>query len=216
MKFYMYFLLIVFLIIVVFENLRKNNKFSPFKIKLLCNIILIVMLIREITMLIMFAASNIVNLYLFKISYFLNIIYVPIIALIILYILFRSNKIKVFYIFLISIFLFCIYVYIMCISRTYIKLDVTYGYFMKIFKGEYIYILSIIFALCCIGISSFIYPKCIYKKGIIFLITTLIVFIIETLLYIIGKGIFVNIIISDILWAISLNYALSKLKKARQ
>lgn len=216
MKFYIYFLLIIFLIIFVFENLRKNNKFSPFKIKILCNIVLTFMLIREITLLVMFVASNIANLYLFKVTYFLNIVYIPIIALIIIYILFRSNKIKVIYIFFTGAFLLGIYLYFMCTLGTYIKIDISCGYFMKLFKGEKIYILHIIFALFCIGAALIMYSKSIYKIGIILIITTCIVFIIETLFYVIGKGIFVNIIISDVFWSISLNYALSKLKKARQ
>ncbi|MCY6356830.1 hypothetical protein [Clostridium sp. ZS2-4] len=52
------------------------------------------------------------------------------------------------------------------------------------------------------------------KKGLSLVILSASILIIEAILIFVGKEVFLNIAISDILWIISLNYSVNKLKKS--
>ncbi|WP_242846055.1 hypothetical protein [Clostridium novyi] len=58
-----------------------------------------------------------------------------------------------------------------------------------------------------------IYKPNLDKKGIVFVIVSSMITVLETLFFVIGKGVFIELIIGDILWMLTLNYGISKLKK---
>lgn len=215
MKIYIYFLLIMFMFIVIYEAFKKNNKYSPIKIKILCTIVLMGMLLRCLTMFLMFIVQNIRYLYLLKPLYFLNFICIPIIAFIIFYILVRNDKINFSYMFFISFLLVGFYVFFIYKYPITLKVDIYYGYFIEIMQVPYAYVIYMIFNMCAIIFAGNLYNKNVNRKGIVLVILSASILIIEAILSFIGKEIFLNIVLSDILWIISLNYLLSKLKKIR-
>lgn len=214
MKIYIYFLLIMFMFIVIYEAFKKNNKYSPIKIKILCTIVLMGMLLRYLTMFLMFIVQNIRYLYLLKPLYFLNFICIPIIAFIIFYILVRNDKINFSYMFFISFLLVGFYIFFIYKYPITLKVDIYYGYFIEIMQVPYAYVIYMIFNMCVIIFAGNLYNKNVNRKGIVLVILSASILIIEAILSFIGKEIFLNIVLSDILWIISLNYLLSKLKKS--
>lgn len=214
MKIYIYFLLIMFMFIVIYEAFKKNNKYSPIKIKILCTIVLMGMLLRYLTMFLMFIVQNIRYLYLLKPLYFLNFICIPIIAFIIFYILVRNDKINFSYMFFISFLLVGFYIFFIYKYPITLKVDIYYGYFIEIMQVPYAYVIYMIFNMCAIIFAGNLYNKNVNRKGIVLVILSASILIIEAILSFIGKEIFLNIVLSDILWIISLNYLLGKLKKS--
>lgn len=214
MKIYIYFLLIMFMFVVIYEAFKRNNRHSPIKIKILCNIVLLGMLLRYLVMLLMFIVQNIRYLYLLKPLYFLNFICVPIIVFIIFYILMRNDRIKFSYIFFISALLIVLYSFFIYKYPINLKVDIYYGYFIEIMQIPYVYVIYMLFNVSAIIFAVNIYNKNVDKKGIALVTLSASVLIIEATLLFIGKEVFLNIVISDILWVISLNYSLSKLKKS--
>lgn len=214
MKIYIYFLLIIFMFIIIHEAFKRNNRHSPIKIKILCTIALIGMILRYLVMLLMFTVQNIRYLYLLKPLYFLNFICIPIIAIIIFYILMRNDKINFSYMFFISGLLVGFYIFFIYKYPITLKVDIHYGYFIEIMQIPYVYIIYMLFNVCAIIFAVNLYNKTVDKKGILLVIFSSSILIIEATSIFIGKKIFLNIILSDILWIISLNYLLSKLKKS--
>ncbi|WP_268047926.1 hypothetical protein [Clostridium ganghwense] len=203
------------MLIVIYEVFKKNNKQSPTKIKILCTILLIGMTLRYLVMILMFLVQNMSYLYLLKPLYFFNFICIPIAAFITLYILIRNDKINFSYIFFISAVLAGIYIFFIYKYPVSLKVDRYNGYFMEIIQASYVYIAYMLVNVFLVILGVKFYKKNIDKKGIILFILSAIFLIIETMLFFIGKWIFVNIVISDILWMLTLNYVLSKLKKIR-
>lgn len=214
MKIYIYFSLIMFMFIVIYEAFQRNNKYSPVKIKILSTIVLMGMLLRYLVMLLMFMVQNIRYLYLFKPLYFLNFVCVPIIAFIIFYILMRNDKINFLYIFFISGLLVGFYIFFIYKYPITLKVDIYYGYFIEIMQIPYLYVIYMLFNVYAIIFVVNLYNKNVDKKGIGLVILSASVLIIESTLLFTGKEVFLNIVISDVLWILSLNYSLTKLKKS--
>lgn len=214
MKIYIYFLLIILMFIVIYEAFKRNNRYSPIKIKILCTIVLLGMLLRYLVMLLMFIVQNIKYLYLLKPLYFLNFICIPIIAFIIFYILIRNDKINFSYMFFISSLLVGFYIFFIYKYPITLKVDIYYGYFIEIMRMPYVYVIYMLFNVCAIIFAVNLYNKNVDKKGIVLITLSASVLIIEATLLFTGKEVFLNIVISDVLWILSLNYSLTKLKKS--
>lgn len=212
MKIYIYFLILVFIIILVFKNLKDNFKYAPIKIKILCSIILIGILLRLVSLLLMLFVQNIAYIYILKWSYFLNLIYTPILALMILYILIRSNKLNFSYMFFVATALILMYLGFIYNCSVNIKLDLCCGYFMVFERLSLVYIaymcLFVMFIAFCITYCN----KITYKRDMFIFLVASIAVILEVLLIILNKGIFINPIIGDFLWLIALVFSLSKFK----
>lgn len=201
------------MLLIIYESFSKNLKTAPSKIKIMCMFVFTGLTLRYLTLIIFFSVKNIIHLYFLKPLYFLNLLCVPIGAIITIYILMRNNKVKFSYTFPISGVLILIYSFIIYNCPIEIKLDNLFGYYIKFVKAPYIYIgymiLNVIFMVIVINI----YRKTIDKKGICFAIISAIVLILETMFYLIESRIFVALILGDILWILTLDYGLAKLKK---
>ncbi|MCY6483181.1 hypothetical protein OW763_02275 [Clostridium aestuarii] len=214
MKIYIYLVLLLFMIVVIYEGLTKSSKYAPTKIRRLSRGVFVGMLLRYITLLIMFAVQNIKYIFIVKPIYFLNLICVPMAALITIYILIRSEKINFSHMFFISGILTIIYAFIIYKYPVITMLDLKYGYYMKFIKMEYICGAYILINIFLIMIAINFCNKNVDNKGIALIIISSITLIIENMLIILGKPIFMESVIGEILWLVSLNYVINKLKKS--
>ncbi|EDS78418.1 putative membrane protein [Clostridium botulinum C str. Eklund] len=213
MKGYIYLILLIFMLFIIYKGFKENLKKSPHKIKLICIFVFGIMFIRYLTLFGFFFVPNIRYLYLFKWNYFLNLLAIPIIGLIVIYIFKRDYKIKFSLIFPISIALSILYGFIVNTYNLIVKVDIIYGYYMRLENSAYIYIGYMLVNIILIIITINIYKSNLDKRGIIFVIVSSMITVLETLFFIIGKGIFIELIIGDVLWIFTLDYGVSKLKK---
>lgn len=202
------------MLFIIYNGFKNNLKKSPHKIKLICIFVFSIMFIRYLILLGFFFVQNIRYLYLFKYEYFLNLLAIPIIGLIVIYIFMRDYKVKFSLIFPITIMLTILYGFLVNMCDLIVKVDIIYGYYMRLENSVYIYIGYMIINVILITLIINIYKPNLDKRGIIFIVVSSMVTILETLLFIIGKEIFIELIIGDILWMLTLNYGISKLKKS--
>lgn len=214
MKIYIYLILILFMLLIIYEGFRNNLKYAPSKIKMICIGIFTAMALRYTALLIFFIVRNIRYLYLVKPLYFLNFLCIPIGALITIYVLMRNDRIKFSYMFPLSAVLILFYGYLIYKCPVRLNTDIVYGYYMEFINSPYIYIGYMLINMFFIIFSVNIYNANIDKKGIMLVIISSILLIVEVIMYLIGKGIFTHLIIGDMLWMITLNYAILKLNRS--
>lgn len=213
MKPYIYLILLLFLLLTSYEGLIKIKKNAPNKIKVVCIFVFIAAFFRYLCLLGLFFAPNINYLYIFKPMYFLNIIFIPIGALITIYILIRNDKIKFSYMFLVWGFIVLIYSYLIYVTPIRIKSSFIYGYYMEFIDNPYI---IVVYMLLNVLFIIFIWNRLketIYFKGKLLVIVASMCVVIEGALILCSRGIFDTLIISDMLWMLTLNYGISKLKR---
>ncbi|WP_244468904.1 hypothetical protein [Clostridium botulinum] len=146
-------------------------------------------------------------------SYFLNFISIPLIGLITIYIVMRDYKVKFSYIFPLTIVLSIIYGFIIYKYPAIIKADILYGYYMHFEKIPYLYIIYMVINVLFIVITMNIYKSNLDKKNIIFIISSSVISILEAMMFLIGYGIFIELVIGDIVWILTLDYGISKLRR---
>ncbi|KGM98864.1 hypothetical protein ADU90_10725 [Clostridium botulinum] len=213
MKGYIYLILLIFMLFIIYKGFKDNIKKSPHKIKIISSFVFIIMGIRYLTLSIFFFMGNIRYLYLLKGSYFLNFIGIPLIGLITIYIVMRDYKVKFSYIFPLTIILSIIYGFIIYKYPAIIKADILYGYYMHFEKIPYLYVMYMVINVLFIVITMNIYKSNLDKKNIVFIISSSVISILETMMFLIGYGIFTELIISDIVWILTLDYGISKLRR---
>jgi hypothetical protein len=202
------------MLFITYEGFKKSLKNTPNKIRLICIFVFTGILLRYLCLLGLFLARNIGYLYILKPFYFLNLICIPIAALITLYILIRSDKIKFSNIFLISGVLVLIYSYLIYSKPIKIEVSLLYGYYMEFIDNPYIYVVYMLASVLFVILTLLHLKENIYKIGAILVVISAVGLIFEGILNLSSKGIFETLIISDVLWIITLNYGISKLKKS--
>ncbi|MBC2581525.1 hypothetical protein [Clostridium sp. DJ247] len=193
------------------------TKFSPTKIKIVTIGIILAMILRYTSLLVLSLAYNIKYLYLLKPLFFLNFISIPLLALTVLYIFIRVDTLNYSYIFIvvaILVLLYCTAIY-KCPSLLQI-LD-THGYTMLFYKDIYIYWIYVgLNTIVLFGAVGLIARNTISKIAISLVIISSAATIIDIISWFIGIKILHENILGDMLWGITLIYALSKVKKKRQ
>ncbi|EGO88195.1 hypothetical protein G8S49_04675 [Clostridium botulinum C] len=213
MKGYIYLILLIFMLFIIYKGFKDNIKKSPHKIKIISAFVFIIMGIRYLTLIIFFFMGNIRYLYLLKGNYFFNFIGIPLIGLITIYIVMRDYKVKFSYIFPLTIILSITYGFIIYNYPAIIKADILYGYYMHFEKIPYLYVICMVINVLFIVITMNIYKNNLDKKNIIFIISSSLISILETMMFLIGYGIFIELIIGDIAWILTLDYGISKLRR---
>lgn len=203
----------MFMLVVVYKGFKENIKRSPYKIKIICIFIFTTIYIRYIILITFFGIQNIKYLYLFKWGYFLNFIAIPLTALVCIYIAMRNYKVKFAIIFPIGAILLAIYVYIITKYLVVIRVDTVFGYYMKFENISYAYVVYMLLNVIFIVVTLNIYKRGLDRKNIILIICASLMCIVETLMFLIGRGIFIELILGDMLWILTLNYSISKLRK---
>ncbi|MFD3155833.1 hypothetical protein ACFIJ5_03065 [Haloimpatiens sp. FM7330] len=212
---YIYLILLMFMFCILYKGISIAVK-TAFKVRVIANIALAGLLVRNIALFIMFLCQNIRYLYMLKPFIFLDLACIPILISILIYILARNNKMNFSYLFIISIILFCIYAIFMFKFDYTIFIYQNFGYNMEFLNQNYI----LIFLLCIYSIYLFLAiilmkHKNTRKTIMCFVIVICIVSILEIILRLSNINLIPNFIISQCLWILIVDYVLYKMKKTR-
>jgi len=209
-----YIFLLLLMLIIITNGIIFCFKYAPLKIRILSLFVLIASACRYITLIIFYMHKSINYLYPLRFLYFLNILYIPIMAFIILYILFRSDKIKFELIIIISVILILLFSIIFINAKINLFVSDNAFYAMTITSPIFVYAFYLIINILVMVTSIFMLNKSnINKMGVIFILLAATVVVCEIILSFFGIAFLPERIIGDVLWAIALNYALYKLKK---
>lgn len=213
MAFYIYISLLLIMLVMMIQDLYLA-KFSPKKIKIIAFFVIIVMILRYISLFILFLSHSIKYLYMLKVFFFLNLIAVPILALTVLCIFMRRDNTNFSYIFGIAVGLLAAYTFIMYKCTVILQNVDGFGYTMFFSKDIHIYwiyvVLNTLMIFFTVGLVS---KNNVNKFGIYLIMISSIVTIIDVVTWTMGVNFIAENIIGDVFWVITLTYALSKVKK---
>lgn len=211
---YFYIVLLLLNVIIILCALDRCVK-CPAKIGILSSIVLVLLLARYISLFIMYISKNINYMYMLKPFYFLYVICIPICSLIITYIVIRNDKLKFMHVIIISSVIIVIYELLITKIPVYISIneDCGLGYVMVLkeysfFIDIFSLIVNIIFLLVAISLFN---KKNTYALFLMMLaaLTSIICIVISY------TGIYTmpQCVLGELLWIITLNYCLGKVKK---
>ena len=188
-------------------------KFSPKKIRMLGSIAIALMLVRYICVFKMLVSSSMLNLYMLKITYFLNFIGIPIIVFIIGYVFLRRNNINFNYVFLFSAAVIIVYIFGMLNLPSVTKDISGFGYNMIFENNMIVYWIYIIFNTVVLFLSIVFSAKShVNKIGLYMLAFSAFITILEYLGTIINIRPFPENIFGDLCFIITCIYGITKLK----
>jgi hypothetical protein len=198
----------------VYFGISFSVKFAPAKIKILSLAVLIILSFRYIALLIFLITENIKSLYLLKPFIFLNLLCIPIFAVITIYIFARNDKIKFNFSIIAAIVLLLIYVAAIIKLSANIEVYENLGYIMSfknyiLVDGIYLFLNTMIFFMAIVLLGD----KNANKLGMWLIIASTFVVIFELITRFCGITILPAILFGDMMWIISVDYALYKLKK---
>lgn len=212
-SFYIYISLLFIMIILMLEGLSLS-RFAPIKIRLITIGIILAMIIRYFTLIILALAYNIRYLYLLKPFFFTNFFAIPILALTVLYIFLRKDNISFSYIFIFAILLLGLYVVAIYISTCSVQIAGMNGYTMSLYKNLYIYWAYIGLNTIVLFLSIMLIMKGTARGvGMTLIIISSLAAIIELILWFLGIKVLQENIIGDMLWSVTLVYALIRVSK---
>lgn len=214
LKIYIYLTLILSMILILALGYKNSVKRAPNKIKLVSLAAIIAMALRIIMIIIFFIIDNMRYLYFLKPFYFMDFISVPMAAMVVIYILNRNDRIKFLWVFPICGVLVAAYAYLIYKYECILHIDNLCGYYMEFFNAPYIYVGYMLTNVLFIILIIMIYRKNIDKCGVALVVLSCVILICENLMHLFGMDIFHNLILGDILWMITLNYSIIKIKKA--
>lgn len=213
---YIYLILLLLALLSVLFGISLCVK-GPKKIRILSCVVLILLLLRYVSLLIMYVNKNISYMYIMKPVYFVYFACIPIVSSIVLYILLRRDNINFLHITLGS--LAFIIVYFLLISRVTIYItminDSALGYNMNLHHNFWyidIVYLSINTFFLMLSINA-IGNLNINKEGIILAVCSALSNIVAIILPYIGVNFMPQYIWGELMWIITLNYCLNKVKK---
>lgn len=193
-----------------------NLRNSPFKIKVFSGIILCCMILRYLSLIVLYLAQNIRYLYYLKSVLFISLIGIPLLYLLCIFIFTRTNKIKFDYSFIFMALLFLIYIYIMIKSEMIIQISNPLGYVASMINEGYIcygYVILISILMCVVIIN--LNKANINKFGMWLIFISLMLTVLENIFYLFGVELLVNRIVSELACILSVNFALNTFKKAK-
>jgi hypothetical protein len=210
--FYLALLLLMFLLI--YCGVSSSVRFAPLKIKIISLAALIALSARYIALLIFLVTGNIKNLYLLKPLMFLNLLCLPVLAIISIYIYARNDKIKFNYC-IISASLLLV-TYFAAIIKLPISIEIygSLGYIMSFNNEILVYGIYLIFnTIFFFSAVVFLGNKTSNKLGMRLVLSSALVVIIEVIVKTSGVSILPSILLGDVIWIATVDYALYKLKK---
>lgn len=210
---YVYLILLLILLLFTINALIEALKYAPKKIRTLSAGILIFILLKNLSLIIFFLSQKIFLLYYLKTFLFFNMFYLPILAVICIFIFIRNNKINFNYCFIIAVILLCSYFIIINVSKPVIKSLNSYGYTVELLNGMYL-------NYGFIALSSLIILVCIHQIGregvnnigIFYTLICASVSLADVVLIILGINYLNHNILGEVLYILTFNYALRRLK----
>jgi hypothetical protein len=212
--YYIYLSLLLLTFILIYYGIEWCIRYAPVRIKLLGTALIATLTFRYIGLLILLTIKNIKYLYLLKPLIFLNLLCIPILAFISLYILARNDRIKFSYGFIISGILLAAYILAMIVIPINIVSQGSLGYVIalersKILFGTYLIINTIVFLYSVLLLEH----KSVNKLGIILIILASSITILEIIFREVCGNILPSMVISDVMWILTINFALYRFKK---
>lgn len=211
--FYFYFLLLLLGFILLYRGISFIFYFAPVKIKLITIFAFILLGLRYITLILFLLCNSIKYLYLFKPLVFLNFLAIPVLALVSIYILARKDKLKFNYCITASFILLALYIIVLMKLPVEVDLYKNLGY-RVIFAGSnvtdyaYLIINTVLFF-----ISLLLGDNNIKKTGMWLISLSAFVTMLEIVLKLLGVTIIPVLLFGDLIWIITADYALNRLKK---
>lgn len=208
--YYIFLLLIIFLLL---KTIIKNEKVSPKKIKIYMSVVIILFLLRYIGLFILSIVKGGILVYFFKNIIYLNYLAIPLIVIALVYVYLRWDKVGFNNIYIFASLLSLIYIFGMISVKGKVIFDVDYGYLItmksevNLFLGELI-ILGILLVFSIYHLDK---PNN-NKLGMYYLISGIIIVIVENILFLGGKSLFPYPIISDSVFLILINLGLNTFK----
>lgn len=212
--YYIYLSLLLLAFILIYYGIEWCIRYAPVRIKLLGTTMIAILTIRYIGLLILLIIKNIKYLYLLKSLVFLNVLCIPVLAFISLYILARNDNIKFSYGFIILGILLAAYI----LAMTFIPIGIisqgSLGYVItlersKILFGTYLIINTLVFLYSLLLLEH----KSTNRLGIILIIAASAITVLEIIFSSLCGNILPSIIISDVMWLSTINFALYRFKR---
>ncbi len=211
---YIYLACILGMIMLIYEGITTSISYAPGKIKHITVIALILVLLRYISLLLLYLNQRVLYVYLLKPIMFLEIVYLPVIGFICIYIFSRNDKIKLNYFYFISTMFLIVYLFIAVKAPIKTTLSEFYGYTIILEKDYNMYLmLCIINTICFVmGIRAYGY-KYSNKLGSLLILISSLLTLASVLLAIVDMRFFGAKLVGEILWVITMIYGLRKFKQ---
>ena len=208
--YYLFLLLIIFLYIFI---MKKNLEVSPRKIKIYLTIVITLFLLRHIALFLLCVLENSTTIYYLKSIIFLNHLSIPLMIFAITYVYLRSEKLKFGGSYIIAIITFGIYIFIMETSKVTVQVSYLYGFILGIDQETILFLFSLILlgGLLILNVLSLDKPFA-NKKGIWFIIISILIVMIEDIIILGGIKIFPYSVIGDLIFLVIMNFVLSSFK----
>lgn len=204
-----YYILLFIIIIFYCINLINNIKKSPKKVKLLFNILMILAILKNITIVIVSLFKNPSHINIFKILCFSNLFYVPAILIIVFYVFWRNNDFNFNFITAEVIGMFIGYVLLVfSLSFRYI-VALNYGYVIE--ATNHIFSLIFIFMMMYLLVRVLFSKRCIRtnNKGIATIVIVLVSYIMEYSMALCNFTLYPYVLIAELLLAFTINFSIN-------
>lgn len=212
--FYFYLILLLLIFVLLYKGISLSINFAPTKIKLLSIFAFILLPLRYMAVFIFLISKTIKYLYILKPIIFLNLLCIPILAMVGIYIFARKDRIKLSYFIIVSTMMLLLY--ILAITKLQVNIEIykNLGYRMyflnnNLIVGIYLAINTIFFFSSLILLGNSITNR----LGMWLTLVSSLVVMLETTVNILGISLLPMLILGDVFWIITADYALFKLKK---
>lgn len=212
--YFLYLTLLLLMFILIYYGVSFSFSFAPLKIRIVSLAAFIIISFRYIALLILLITGNIKNLYLLKPCIFLNLLCIPILGATAMYIFARNDKLKFNLCIIIACVLMVTYVAGIIILPTNIEIYPNLGYVMTFTNELLIYgIYLIINTTFFFNAVIFLGNKTSNKFGMRLIIASAFIACAELIAKACGLTMLPAVLFGDIIWIITADYALYKLKK---
>lgn len=211
--YYLFLLLIIFLSISI---IKRNLEVSPKKIKIYLTIVITLFLLRHIALLFLCILKNSTIIYYLKPIVFLNSITIPLMVLAITYVYLRSESLKFGGAYIIAAVVAAIYYCIIQISKQTVQVNHLYGFIIKIDHETMLFLFSLILLGILLILNVILLDRpFVNKRGIWFIIVSILVVMIEDVVILGGIKLFPYSVIGDLIFLLIMNIVLKSFKRIK-
>lgn len=215
---YIYLSMLLLIVYLCVTAVMKSFK-CPIKIKIISICVLSVLILRYISLFILFLVKSIDYTYFLKYVVLVNVICVPALFMLMLFIFMRSKKLNIIYILGTILILIALYVYVVMRMPLIVMPASDYGFGYVISFGsfrEYILFVYIIIYILILTLCGFFMGKrYVNKKGISLIMIGLLVALIEKIVLLIGTKVMPEYLLGEIICLMCMHYVLDSFSKEK-
>lgn len=208
-----YLCLLLFILIFILYLLKINIEVSPKKIMLLINISLVTLILKYLLLIAGFTTEKQSVIYFLSFLAFSNYFSIPLMVVILLFIFMRDEKFRFNTNYIFMILLFGYYLYLIIFNNIDISINSHFGFVLR-FENDLVGTLSYLIIISSLTVFNLIFIDKPYgnKLGLKMLFITLVVCILEIILFLGGIKVFPYPIIGEALMLVSLFKGISTFK----